>query len=53
MDIVRRVYTDTPFLEALKKAPTCFKFLRELFSKKGEPEGVPMVLMGEVYSSIL
>jgi len=53
MDILRRVYADTLFLEALKKALAYFKFLRELLSKKGEPERVPVVPMGEFCNSIL
>ena len=53
MDILKRVYADTPFLEALKQAPTYFKFLRELLSKKDEPKGILVVPMGQLYSLIL
>jgi len=52
IDLLRQIYTDTPFLEVLKKAPFYFKFLRELISKKGEPEGVPVVPIGEVHSLV-
>jgi len=39
LDILRRVYVNTPFLETLKATPAHLKFLRELLSKKGEPKG--------------
>ena len=52
MDNLRPVYANTPFLKALKKAPAYLKFLRELLPKRGEPEGIPVVPMGEVCSSI-
>ena len=40
LDVLRRIYVDTPFLDALKKASAYLQFLREFLSKKGEPEGV-------------
>jgi len=52
IDILRRVYADTLFLEALKKAPAYLKFLKELIPKRGEPKGVQVAPMGEVCSSI-
>jgi len=36
---LRRIYTDSPFLETLKKAPACLKYVGDFLSKKGEPEG--------------
>ena len=53
LDVLRQIYADAPFLKALKKAPVYFKFLRELLSKKGEPEGIPVVPVGEVCGSVL
>lgn len=53
LDALKRIYADTPFLEALKKAPTHIQFLRELVSKKGEPVKGPIVPIGEACSALL
>ena len=53
LDVPRQICANVPFLEALKKAPVYFKFLRELLSNKGEPEGVPVVPIEEVCSLVL
>jgi len=53
LDVVRRIYADAHFLKALKKAPVYFKFLRELLSRKGELEGVPVVPIREACSLVL
>jgi len=53
LDMLKRIYADTPFLEALKRAPSYIQFLRELLSRKGEQGGASVVHMGEVCSSIL
>ena len=39
LEMLRRIYADTPFLKTLKKAPACLQFVRDFLSKKGEPEG--------------
>ena len=51
--MLRRIYADTPFLETLKKAPACLQFVRDLLSKKGEPEGGSVIAIGRAYSSFL
>ena len=53
LDILKRVYVDTLFLEALWAAPTYLKFLRELISKKGEHERPSLAPIGEVGSAIV
>jgi len=53
LDIMRRVYTDVPFLDALKKSPTYLKFLRELISKKGDTGDASVALIGKACSAIL
>ena len=53
LDILKRVYIDTPFLEALRAAPTSLKFLRELLSKKGEHKRPSVAPIGEVVSALL
>ena len=53
LDVLKRVYADTPFLEALKKAPAYLKFLRELLSRKGEHEGESVMPIGRACSSFL
>ena len=35
LDVLKRVYANIPFLEVIKKAPTCLQFLRDFLSKKG------------------
>jgi len=50
---LKQIYADTPFSEALKNAPAYIQFLRELLSKKGEPEGGFVIPIGEVRSSAL
>ena len=40
LDVLKRIYASVPFLEALKETSTYLKFLRELLSKKEEPEEV-------------
>ena len=42
-----------PFLESLKKAPACLQFVRDFLSKKGEPEGGPIIPIGRAYSSFI
>jgi len=51
--VLKHIYTDTPFLEALKRAPSYIQFLRKLPSRKGEHGGASMVPIREVCSSIL
>jgi len=51
--VLRRIYVNAPFLEALKEAPTYLKFLRELLSRKGKPRNVSMASIGEVYNALL
>ena len=53
LDVLRRIYADTPLLEALKKAPTYLQFFRELLSKKGKSEEGSVVPIREVCNSIL
>jgi len=53
LDILRWVYVNAPFLEALKVALAYLKFLRELLSKKGEHGGTIVVPIREVCSSVL
>ena len=53
LDMLKRIYADTPFLEALKKAPSHIQYLRELLSKKGEPKGGSVIPIEEVCSSTL
>jgi len=51
--MLRRIYADTPLLEALRKTPAYLQSLRELVSKK-ERHGRPyVVLIGEVCSLLL
>jgi len=53
LEMLRRIYADTPFLETLKKAPACLQFVRDFLSKKGEPEGGSMMPIGRACSSFL
>ena len=54
LDILRRIYVTSLFLEALREALTNLKFLRELlFKKKKLEEGLTKVPMGEVCSAML
>jgi len=53
LDVLKRIYADTPFLEVLKKAPANLQFLRELLSKKDMFEGGSVIPFGEVCSSVL
>ena len=53
LERLRRIYADTPFLEALKKAPSCLQFVRDFLAKKGEPEGGSVMPLGRVCSSLL
>ena len=53
LNMLRRIYVNAPFLEALKEAPTYMQFFRELLSKKGEPEGISAVPIGEVCNTFL
>jgi len=53
LDVLKRIYADTPFLEVLKKAPANLQFLRELLSKKDMFEGGSVIRIGEVCSSVL
>jgi len=51
--VLKRIYADTPFLEALKKTLAYIQFLRELISRKGEHGRASVVPIREVCSSIL
>jgi len=51
--VLRWIYVDTHFLEALKKAPSYVQFSRKLLFKKGEHRGASVVLIGEVCRPIL
>ena len=53
LDVLKRIYADTPFLETLKKAPACLQFVRDFLSKKGESEGGPVMPIGRMCSSFL
>jgi len=53
LDMLRRIYADTPLLEALRKTLAYLQSLRDLVSKKEKHEGPSMVPIGEVYSLIL
>jgi len=53
LDMLKWIYADTHFLEALKKAPSYTQFLRELLSNKEKHGGASVVPIGEVCSSIL
>jgi len=53
LDVLKQVYTDTPFLEALKKAPAYLQFVRDFLSKKGKPKGGLVMPIGRVCNSIL
>jgi len=52
LDILKRIYVDTPFLEAFRTAPSYLKFLKELLSKK-EEQRVLVAPIGEVGSALL
>ena len=53
LDTLHRIYVSNPFLNALKEAPAHLKFLRELFSKKGEPEEVSVAPIGGSCNALL
>ena len=53
LDVLRQIYADTLFLEALKKAPAYVQFLREILFKKGAPEGGSVIPIGEVCTAVL
>jgi len=53
LDILRRAYADVSFMEALKKAQTYMKFLRELLFKKGDNGDALIAPIGEACSAIL
>ena len=53
LKVLKWIYANTPFLEALLRAPFCIQFLRELLYTKGKNEGVSVVPIGEVCNSIL
>jgi len=52
VDILRRIYV-VPFMEALKKALVCLKFLKELLSKKGDIGDASVAPIREACSAIL
>jgi len=51
LELLRKVYVNIPFLNALEEAPSYLRFLKEL-SKKGKLEEVTTVPIGEIYCSI-
>jgi len=53
LDVLKWVYANTPFLEALKKTPDYLQFVRDFLSKKGEPEGGSVMPIGQVCISFL
>ena len=53
LNLLRRIYVNALFLEALKEAPTYLKFLRELFPKKGNPGDISVAPLGKACSTIL
>ena len=53
LDVLKQLYADSPFLEALKNASAYLQFLGELISNKGEPKGKSIVPIRKVCSSIL
>jgi len=53
LDVLRRIYVNAHFFEALNEAPTYLKFLRELFSNKFKPGDVSMAPIGEAYNVLL
>jgi len=46
LERLRRIYGDTPFFEALKKAAACLQFVRDFLSKRGELEGGSVMPLG-------
>ena len=51
--VLRKIYGNDPFFEALKEAPLYLKVLSELISKKDKSEEVQMVPMGELWGEVL
>jgi len=51
--MLRRIYTNTPLLEALRKTPAYLQSLRELASKKEKHGGPSVIPIAEVCSLIL
>jgi len=49
LKVLRRIYVNALFLEALKEAPAHLKFLRKILSKKGKLEGSWWSLLGGVW----
>ena len=39
LERLRRIYADTLYFEAHKKASACLKYVRDFLAKKGDPEG--------------
>jgi len=53
LETLHRIYASNAFLKALKNAPAHFKFLRELLSKKGDPEDASVAPIIGPYSALL
>ena len=53
INVLKKVNLIVPFLEVLKDVPPYLKFLRELLSKRGDPEEVSVVCIGELCSAVL
>ena len=53
LEVLKQLYVDTPFLEALKKVPAYMQFVRDFLFKKGEHKGGLVMPIGRVRNSIL
>ena len=53
LEILRRIYASSPFLEVLKSAPAQWKFLRELLSKTGASREASIASIGGSCSALL
>lgn len=53
LDVLKKINLNVPFLEVLKEVPSYLKFLRELLSKRGDPEEVSVASIRELCSVVL
>ena len=53
LGVLKKVNLNAPFLEVLNELPSHLQFLRELLCKRGEPEEVPVVFIGELRNVVL
>ena len=40
LDLLQRIYVDTPFLKAFKESPSHLRFVREIFPRKTHLKGL-------------